>query len=170
VFWVKFFPALFGVLTMVVVWKSIKELNGGTFALLLGACWVVFSVIVRLNTLYQPNSLDVLCWTAFYYVVIKYIGSQKRIWLFIGAIVFAIGFLNKYNIAFLLIGLFPALLITNQRRLLKTKSLYLALVLGLVLILPNLLWQYHNNFPVVTHLQQLSENQLVNVDRIGFLK
>jgi len=37
VFRVKFFPALFGALTMVVVWKTVKLLNGGTFALILNA-------------------------------------------------------------------------------------------------------------------------------------
>src|SRR6186713_3711410 len=33
VFWVKFFPALFGALTIVVVWKTIEELKGSLFAL-----------------------------------------------------------------------------------------------------------------------------------------
>src|SRR5687768_8510444 len=35
VFWVKFFPALFGALTIVVVWKTIEELQGNLFALIL---------------------------------------------------------------------------------------------------------------------------------------
>src|SRR5690606_33236860 len=42
-FWVKFFPALFGALTMVVVWKAIEELKGNLFALILGATCVLFS-------------------------------------------------------------------------------------------------------------------------------
>ncbi|HLW21465.1 MAG TPA: glycosyltransferase family 39 protein, partial [Cyclobacteriaceae bacterium] len=75
VFWVKFFPALFGALTLVVVWKAIEELKGSLYALILGASCIVFSVLLRLNTLYQPNSLDVLCWTGFYFVVIKYVKS-----------------------------------------------------------------------------------------------
>lgn len=28
VFWIKFFPALFGALTIVIVWKTVKELKG----------------------------------------------------------------------------------------------------------------------------------------------
>src|SRR5271156_481141 len=34
VFWVKFFPALFGALTIVLVWKIIEELKGDWFALI----------------------------------------------------------------------------------------------------------------------------------------
>jgi hypothetical protein len=35
---------------------------------------------------------------------------------------------------------------------------------------PNLLWQYNNGFPVFHHLKELAETQLVNVDRMNFLK
>lgn len=170
VFWIKFFPALFGALTILVVWKAIEELNGNLFALTLGAACVLFSALLRLNTLYQPNSLDVLCWTAFYFTVIKYLNTEKQKWLFVGAVVFAVGFLNKYNIVFLLAGFFPAVLMTKQRRLLINKNLYIAMSLGLLLILPNLLWQYNNRFPVVHHLKELASTQLVNVDRWGFLQ
>ena len=170
VFWVKFFPALFGVLTLIIVWKTIEALKGNLYALILGATCIVFSCLLRLNMLYQPNSLDVLCWTAFYYVIIQYITSQNKKWFYIGAVVFAFGFLNKYNILFLLIGLLPALLLSNQRKILAEKKVYFALVLGLLLILPNLIWQYNNQFPIVHHMKELAETQLVNVDRLGFLK
>ena len=60
VFWVKFFPALFGVLTLVIVWKTIETLKGNLYALILGSTCVVFSCLLRLNMLYHPNSLDVL--------------------------------------------------------------------------------------------------------------
>jgi len=170
VFWVKFFPALFGVLTLLVVWRTIETLKGNLYALILGATCIVFSSLLRINMLYQPNSLDVLCWTTFYYIIVQYVTTEKPKWFFIGATVFAIGFLNKYNILFLLIGLFPALILSNQRQILTQKKLYYALTLGLVLILPNLLWQYNNRFPIVHHMKELAETQLVNVDRTGFLK
>lgn len=170
IFWVKFFPALFGVLTLIIVWKTIETLKGNLYALILAATGIVFSSLLRINMLYQPNSLDVLCWTAFYYVVIQYISTQKSKWFYIGAIVFAVGFLNKYNILFLLIGLLPALLLSNQRKILVQKKMYFALILGLLLILPNLIWQYNNQFPIVHHMKELAETQLVNVDRVDFLK
>ncbi|MEO8535125.1 MAG: glycosyltransferase family 39 protein [Flavobacterium sp.] len=170
VFWVKFFPALFGVLTLVIVWKTIETLKGNLYSLILGATCILFSCLLRINMLYQPNSLDVLCWTAFYYVVVLYITTEKTKWLYIGAVVFAFGFLNKYNILFLLIGLVPALLLSPQRKILAEKKLYFALFFGLLLILPNLFWQYNNQFPIVHHMKLLAETQLVNVDRMGFLK
>lgn len=170
VFWVKFFPALFGVLTLLMVWKTIEALKGNLYALILGATCILFSTLLRINILYQPNSLDILCWTSFYYVIVQYMTTENKKWFYIGAVVFAFGFLNKYNILFLIIGLLPSLLLSSQRKIFTEKKLYWGLLLGLVLILPNILWQYNNHFPIVHHMKELAETQLVNVDRMEFLK
>jgi hypothetical protein len=170
IFWIKFFPALFGALTIVVVWKAIETLNGNLFALILGATCVLFSALLKLNFFYQPTSLDVLAWTTLYFVLIKYFQSENSKWLYVGSIVFAIGFLNKYDIVFLVIGLLPALLVAEQRKIFFKKSLYYSMLLAVLLILPNLIWQYNNNFPVYHHLNELAKTQLVNVSRWDFLQ
>lgn len=170
IFWIKFFPALYGALTIYLVWKAIEELNGGLFAMILGATCVLFSAIMRMNISYQPNSFDVLCWTALYYFTFKYAKSENSNWLFPAAVIFALGFLNKYNIAFQMIGLFPAFLITEQRKIFSQPKLYIAAIAALLIILPNLIWQYRNDFPVINHLRELSETQLANVSRMVFLK
>jgi hypothetical protein len=170
VFWVKFFPALFGALTIIVVWKTIDELKGDLFALILGATCVLFSALLRLNTLYQPNSLDVLCWTAVYFFIIKYFGKKETKWLYTASIIFAFGFLNKYNIVFLAAGLLPAILMTSQRSVFLKMELYISILIAIILILPNLIWQYNNDLPVLHHMKELAETQLINVNRAGFLK
>ncbi len=169
-FWVKFFPALFGALTIVVVWKIIQELKGNLFALILGATCVLLSALLRLNFLFQPNSLDVLSWTTVYFFIIKYFNRKKTKWILIAAVAFAIGFLNKYNIAFLVVGFFPAVLLTEQREIFTVKKLYISILLCLLLISQNLLWQYNNDFPVFHHLQTLASTQLINIKRWDFFK
>jgi len=170
VFWVKFFPALFGALTIFVVWKAVETLKGNLFSLVLSVTCVLFSTLLYVNTLYQPNSFDVLCWTAFYFILIKYFSTDQTKWIYIATLAFCVGFLNKYNIVFLLIGLFPAILVTHHRKMFVKRDLYLALLVGFILVLPNLIWQTIHNFPVFHHLVELSDTQLVNVDRLDFLK
>ena len=170
VFWVKFFPALFGALTTWVVWMIVRHLQGGTFALLLACAATTLSVIMRINILYQPNSLDILSWTLVYFGLIKYVDSNNRRWIFMTAVFFGIGFLNKYNIGFLAVGLLPGLLLSEKRDLFAKKDFYFAVLIALILILPNLIWQYQNHFPVVHHMKELSETQLVNFARIDFIK
>lgn len=170
VFWIKFFPALFGALTIYLVWKTIEELKGNLFALILGASCITFSVLFRLNMLYQPNSLDVLCWTIMFYLIIKYLNTNQAKWIYWIAITFAIGFLNKYNIIFLILGIVPAILLTPERKILLNKHLYLAAILSLILIIPNLIWQFDNDFPVIHHMEVLTNTQLVNINRWNFIK
>ncbi|MFT4031084.1 MAG: glycosyltransferase family 39 protein [Siphonobacter sp.] len=169
-FVVRLFPALFGALTILVVWKTVEELKGSLWACVLASVGLLFSVLLRLNQLFQPNSFDVLCWTTLYLTIIKYIHTKNQHWLYVFAAVFAVGFLNKYNIFFLLIGFVPAVLLTKQRKLLASPHVYLALVVGILLISPNLIWQYQHGFPVVHHMKLLTEKQLVHVNRIDFLK
>ncbi|HRP32999.1 MAG TPA: glycosyltransferase family 39 protein [Agriterribacter sp.] len=170
VFWIKFFPALFGALTTLLVWKTIELLKGDLFALIFGASCITFSVLFRINLLYQPNSLDILCWTTFYYLLLRYLSSFQSQWLYYMAVTLAIGFLNKYNIVILIAGMLPAILFTPQRKIFRCRHLYLALALFLLLISPNLIWQYQNNFPVIRHLSELSELQLVHVSRWSFIR
>jgi 4-amino-4-deoxy-L-arabinose transferase-like glycosyltransferase len=137
---------------------------------MLAATCLLFSALLRLNTLFQPNSFDVLSWTSTLFLLMKYINTNNKKWIYWCAVIFAIGFLNKYNIVFLIIGIFPALLITKSRNLFLKKEVYFAIGLALLIILPNLIWQYSNNFPVIHHMGELANTQLVNVQRISFLK
>ncbi len=170
VFWVKFFPALFGALTIVVVWKIMEELKGNLYALVLGSLAVLVSVLLRINILYQPNSFDIFFWTLVYFTFIKYINTQNSKWLYAAALAFAFGFLSKYNIVFLAMGLLPAILLTKQRKIFLDKNLYISIAIAIIIVLPNIVWQYKNNFPTLHQLQDLSRTQLVNVSRAGFIK
>ncbi len=170
VFWVKFFPALFGALTIVVVWKTIEELKGKTFALILASTALLLSVLLRINILYQPNSLDIFFWSLTNYIIVKYINSENSKWLYAAGIAIAFGFLSKYNIMFLLLGLLPALLLTRHRKVFLNKHLYFSAIVSLLIVLPNLLWQVQNHFPTIHQLKELADTQLVNVNRFDFVK
>jgi len=169
VFWIKFFPALFGTLTIIVVWKIIEELNGNLFARVIGSLALLFSVLLRINILYQPNSLDIFFWTLTYFTIIKYINTGNSKWLFVTATAIGFGFLSKYNIVFLVIGLLFGLIL-GQRKMLKEKKLYVAVILVFAIIFPNILWQVNNGFPTLHQLNELSSSQLVNVKRMDFVK
>ena len=170
VFWVKFFPALFGALSIAVVWKTVEALRGNLFALVMAATAMTFSIIMRMNLLYQPNSPDIFFWTLTFFGIIKYVQNPQPKWLYLTALAIAFGFLNKYSIIFLVAGLFPALLVGGHARIFKNKHFYISMLMGIIIISPNLIWQYQHHFPVVGHMKELAATQLVNVSRLAFLK
>jgi len=169
-FWIRFFPALFGAFTLVAIWLIVEQLRGGLLSKILAGTVFVFSVFVRINILYQPNSFDILAWTCVFYFLIRFINEDRPVWLFFMMIFFVLGFYNKYNIIFLVAGIFVAFLVTYLRKVFITRYFYFALVTGIILLVPNLLWQYNHQFPVIGHMQVLKETQLNHIERIAFLK
>lgn len=168
-FRVRFFPALCGALTLWLVWKSVEALRGGLFARILEALGFLFSGYLRINTIYQPNSVDILCWTFVFYALIRLIGTGNRRWLYGMGIGFGVGLLNKYNIGFLALGMSGALLMSSQRRWLREPAFYGMIAVALLIVSPNALWQGLHGFPVARHMEELGRSQLTHVDRIGFL-
>ena len=167
---IRLVSAAIGAATLVFTWKIVGEFGGNLYAKSLSAIALICSTIGRLDLLFQPNAFDILSWTVLYFFLIKFINTKKIDFLYYAAISVGIGFLNKYSILFLLAGLLPALIISSQRIIFKNKYLYFAGFLALLIMLPNLLWQYNHNFPVVWHMKELAKTQLDKINRIDFLK
>jgi hypothetical protein len=157
-------------LTIVFVWIIVETIGGGLISKILASSALLFSLLIRINILYQPNSFDILAWTIVFYLLIRYVQSEKSIWLFLLAVIVAFGIYNKYNIAFLIIGLAISLLLTSQRKIFSKFSFWKALIFAVLLILPNIIWQIVHHFPVLDHMKVLKENQLDNNSVAGFLR
>jgi hypothetical protein len=169
IFWVRFFPSFFGVLTIIFAWLTVERLDGKLYARILVSSALVFSVLMRLNILFQPNSFEILAWTMMFYLLVSWVKTAKTKWLIVCSVVIAIGFYNKYTIGVPLIGLFIGFLMTQERKLLFDKKNLTILILLILLVLPNLIWQFGHQFPVLHHMHRLKETQLDNNSSIGFL-
>jgi hypothetical protein len=169
IFWIRFFPALFGSFTIVFAWLIVEESGGSLLSKIVVSSGLIFSALARLNILFQPNSFDILIWTAIFWFLIKYFNTSENKWLYFLSVVAALGFYNKYNVVFLFAGLFAGLLLTDKRKIFTNISFRKAIALAFLLILPNLIWQMKNDFPVVEHMKVLKVNQLDNNTAAGFL-
>lgn len=169
-FGIRFFPAVIGALSILIIGLIIKTLGGRNLAILVaGIAFLLSPAFLRSNTLLQPVSFNQFYWLLSGFFIIKMIKTQHpKYWLFLG-IAWGLAFLNKYSIVFFVLGFFAALLLTRHRRLIPTWQFAAGMILGLLIALPNLLWQYHHSWPIIGHMQELRETQLVNVGIGHFL-
>ena len=168
-FWIKIWPALFGALTFLLTGKIIISLGGRSFALLLG--WLPFMVdgYMRLFFLFQPNFLEVFFWTMLAFSLIRYVQTLQNKWLYIFGISAGLGMMSKYSVSFYAISIVAGLIFTRQRKIFLNKHFYYGILIAIIIFLPNLLWQYNHRFPVITHMQELQEQQLQFIDPVDFI-
>lgn len=170
VFWIKFWPALFGAATLWVTVFMVKELGGKRYAEVLAALGILFTAYLRIHFLFQPNFLDIFFWSLSAYFVIRYINTNNTRNLYYLATSLASGWYSKYSVLFFIAALFIAILLTPYRKLFVTKHFWYAILLGAVLIIPNILWQYFHNWPLFHHMQELQETQLQHLSKADFIK
>ena len=169
-FWIKLWPALFGALTMVVVARLVRALDGGFYALLVAGSGLLFSAYMRIHFLFQPTFLEVFFWTLTAYFLVLFFNTRHNKYLYLVSASLALGWWSKYSVLFFILSLLISLLLTRHRRLFVKLEFWKAIGLGLLLVLPNILWQYTHNWPLVHHMDELRETQLRYINEADFLK
>lgn len=170
IFAVRIFPALLGGVIILLVSGIAKELGGTGYARILaaiGAFVAIFSL--RTFLMYQPVHIDLIFWTLIFYVVLRYINTSSDTYLILLGIITGASMLNKYLVALLLIILIIIVPFTRYRNIFAKKKFWYGILAGLIVFLPNLIWQVTNGLPVINHLAELERTQLVNVDKKSFL-
>jgi len=166
----RFLPAIFSGFLVVIAVLMAREMKGNRFAMILTAVGVVIlPVNLRAFFLFQPVFLDIFFWSLVFYLVILWINTKKEIFLILLGIATGLGIMNKYLIILQILCIACVFLLSKNRQIFKTRSLYIGILLALLIILPNIIWQIMNHFPVITHMQALNDSQLVNVNRMSFL-
>ena len=167
-FWIKFWPSLFGAFTYILAGKIILSLGGKSFALLLAAIAFIFGYM-RTHFLFQGNFLEIFFYTLISYGLIRYIQTDKNKWLYVCSLGAGLGMLSKYSIGFFIVSVLIGLALTKQRKIFLNKHIYYAGLLTAVIFLPNLIWQASHHFPVAHHMKELQEKQLQYVNPWNFL-
>ena len=167
---VRLLPALIGTASIFMAGWLIKQLKGGVMAQVIGLTAILLSpAFLRTSTLLQPVVFNHFFWLLTAVVIFQLVRKQEPKQLLWLIPVLALGWMAKYSIIFYASALLAALIISPHRKLLWSKYLPLTLAGGLLLILPNLLWQHQHNWPLFSHMSELQDTQLGNMVLKDFL-
>ena len=165
----RIFPMLCGVGIVILSCFIAKELGGKSPAILLtGICVLSFMPFYRNHLLFQPVAFDQFFWTLGFFLILKYINTQKRWYLLGFGITAGLGLMNKYTMIIFLIGILLGVMIFERKKFLNNKYSYFALLIALAIILPNIIWQIRHDFPAIDHITKLKETQLNGINRLEF--
>jgi hypothetical protein len=98
-----------------------------------------------------------------------HVRTGRPMGLYILGVGFGLGMMSKYSAAFFAATLVIGLLLTPERRVLGNRHFYFAMLIGLLLFLPNIIWQGSYGWPIANHMMELRHQQLDQVSRLNFL-
>lgn len=168
--WIKFWPCLFGAATVILTCLITAELGGGRFAQFLAGLGIITGAYMRIHFLFQPNILDIFSWTLAIYFLVLYVNSKQVKYLYGLTLSIAFGWWGKYSILFLALALLIGLLMSPHRKIFLNKHFWFAAGIGILLMLPNIIWQYQHNWPLLHHMDELRETQLRYLSPADFIK
>ena len=144
----RFFPAMAGAGIVLLTGLMVRELGGRQKAIVL-ACLGIIAAPIYLSYSYllTMNSFEPLFWMGAAYVLIRIVkGGDARLWLLLGAII-GLGLENKHSMAFFAAALAAGVLLTPERKLLRSPWPWLGVLAAFLLAAPNLVWQMQHQWP-----------------------
>jgi 4-amino-4-deoxy-L-arabinose transferase-like glycosyltransferase len=141
----RFFSAFVQAITVVLTGLMAKDLGGRRAVQIVAACASIpFSL--GAGALMQYMSFDYFAWvlTAFFLVRLLRT-SNPRYFLLVGAAI-GLGAMAKYTILFFSVGVLAGLLFSDARKYFRTVWPWLGLLISVLIVAPNFLWQAQHNF------------------------
>lgn len=155
----RIFPAIAGAAFVFLAGAIAFRLGGGPFGQGLTAlATLVAPVYLGTDSILSMNAFEPLCWMGCLYVLIRIVQTgDSRLWLLFG--VFAgLGLENKHSTAFFGIAVAVAILASPQRRELARPWIWAGGAVALLVFLPNALWQWRHDFPILEDLRNVARS------------
>lgn len=145
---IRFVPALASSALIVQTGALARELGGRRFAILLSAITVLVAPQYLSNgSLLGTNCLEPNLWMGCaYFAILAIKRNDPRYWVGFGVIA-GLGLEEKYSIALFGFGIVIGMVLTEQRRALSSRWMWLGALAALLIFLPNLIWNAHYHWP-----------------------
>jgi len=161
VFVYHIFPHIAMLLIIIYVGKITAELGGKSIAVFIALfCLLVAPGFEGSQQPFGPVVFSQLFWVLCFYQLTRFIkhGEGKYLWHL--TIFISLFFLTKYDALFFCFGLLSLLLFRKTRVALVKSKYWQCLIVSFLILLPNIIWQYVNDWPALQMFHRLYETQL----------
>lgn len=169
-FALRLLPAFAGALTVLISGLLVRKLGGRTPAVVIAGLAVIAApILLGMNTVYSMNSFDILLWVLAAYILVLLSKEEKpKYWLLLGVVI-GLGLLNKISMIWFALGLFAAVLLTRQRKSLKTPWPYLAGIIAIALFLPFITWNLLHDFAHLEFIRNATRWKYSSITPLDFI-
>jgi len=153
--------AVVAALTVGTVGLITREIGGGTRAQAIAMLAALAAPeFLALDFFYSMNAFDLLAWPVAVWLLLRALRlGTTSAWVWLG-MVLGLGLLNKISVLWLGAGLAAGLVISPERRVLKTAGPFLAAAIAGLLFAPHLLWQAANGWPTLEFIRNAGADKM----------
>jgi len=160
-FGTRLFPTLAGLGILILTGLMARDLGGRRGAIFLsGAAFLAFVPYFRNHLLFQPVAFDQFFWTLGFFALVRFITTRRHEWLLLLGVAAGFGIMSKYTMLIWGLGAAAALVLHDRGSAYRSRHLYAAGAIMAVIILPNVHWQWSHGWPLLEHMQSLTDKQL----------
>jgi hypothetical protein len=155
---IRLLPAFSGAAKVLLTCLIARELGGGKWAAALaGLAVIVAPVYLIMDTFYSMNTFEPLFWMGAAWMVLRMTRSgNMKLWWAAGTLV-GLGLLDKHTTGFFALSAIAGLLLSAQRRLLRSPHFFGGLSLALLIVLPHVLWQARNGWAMLETMETVRQ-------------
>lgn len=146
----RFLPALVSSLTIWFTARIARRMGAGAAGQLLAAlCALIAPSFLAAGHVMTPLVFGLFAWTVASLLIVRLVEESTPVrWLLLGLTV-GIGMLTLFSVAILPAALLAGLLLTSRRRLLMTPWPWAGAGIGLLTLVPWMIWQASHGWPTV---------------------
>lgn len=170
---VRLLPALAAGISIPICADMARRLGGSSRAQVLAAALLAISGWTPAAHLDSTTTFDLLFWTLALWLLIPLLASPDpgrdwKPWLALG-LVMGVALENKGVPVFLAASLAGGVLLARRWEIVRSRGLWAAIAIALVIWEPNVIWQAANGWPQLQVAQAIASGQQGVSDRIGEL-
>jgi len=183
-FAIRLLPALAGAAAIVTTGWMARRLGGGTYAQALAMTAALIAPLhLALTGFYSMNAFDLLLWTLAAAVLVRTFTDHAaagdaaaphpartatRRWLLLGVIV-GLGLMNKWSMMWFAGAIAIGVVLTRERRHLRTRGPWLAALSAALIFLPHAIWQVAHDGPTFEFIRNATGQKMLAVAPLEFL-
>lgn len=145
-------------LTATVIYLAAKELFDVKTAFYAGVLFFTTPAVSLSSLIISTDVFLLFFWAMTLYMFVLSLKHDKLIYWILAGLFGGLGLLSKYNMILFMVSVFLYLIFSAEhRKVWSNRYFYLSLFIALIVFLPNLLWNYNNQFISFVHLHEISQ-------------
>lgn len=166
----RFLPALAAAGTILLTGLMARRLGAGAWGVAIASLAMLIPPVILATTDFLSTiAFYNLAWVLCCYFLMRLIQTgDERLWLAVG-VTLGVGLMTKHNIALLALALAVGVLLTPLRSHMRRRWLWMGALIAAVIVLPHVIWQQQNGWPVFEFAYNASTGKGIQVGPVQFL-